>query len=207
MACSSIETLVSYLEKTLDAASTQAVASHIDSGCSLCKGTLEWLQMVMQALHTNELKEPPRQTVDQLICHFKMAKRKPLWQPIRRLIAAALMFDSTQQLEFSDARSVQGNGKQLLYQAESYDIDIRFTPARPPNTTNIMGQVLPHESDFERVTAILIELYQGDSALLSTLTDHLGVFNLRKVPAGLYDFKIQLPDCILAIHAVSVARP
>lgn len=158
-------------------------------------------------MRTDDLQDPARASVDPLVRYFRATRKRPSPGRIRRLIEATLLFDSSQPLEFSEARSIQGGGKQLLYQADVYDIDIRSYPADPPDYTDLIGQVLAPGDDFDPVNAVPVYLCSGNESRLFTLTDPIGVFHLRKVPEGVYDLKLVLPNYEIAVRAISISRP
>lgn len=206
MRCYSFETLVSYVDGSLDISAVPAVDSHLTSGCAACGEGVEWLRKTLHAMRTDDLQAPPRETVDNVLEYFRKVHRKSFLASVRRCVDAMLLFDSSRQPEYSGVRSVQGSGKQLLYQADHYDIDLRLHPAEPSEYTHIIGQIMVEDDRFDQVSGIPVHVSAARTLLWSTLTDTLGVFYLRSVPQGRYDLKVVLLDREIDIHDVVIDK-
>ncbi len=119
---------------------------------------------------------------------------------LRRLVAG-LHFDSFQAPQASGVRqgAAWSSTRQLLYTAESYDIDVRI--ALVDDRWQISGQVLGPDDD-EDLSGTVV-LADADFQLTVDVSD-LGEFLLPPVLAGSYGLLVRLPAIELAIPTLEV---
>lgn len=124
---------------------------------------------------------------------------------------ANLVFDNLTQQQFAPVRGEAGVsqppvGRQMLFQAEGYDIDLRFEGAEEKATEDLIGQILPN-SEAQSVSAgVTIQLWKDEKERMSAETDNQGLFRFTRIPSGVYDLKIQVAEGEINIVRVSTAR-
>src|SRR5262245_62252344 len=112
---------------------------------------------------------------------------------------ANLVFDSSapNQLAFvrEETPAVQPPvARQMLFQTEGYDIDLRFEGVEDQPTEDLIGQILPN-SEAQSVTAgVTVQLWRGEQEQMRAQSDEQGLFSFRRIPSGVYDLKIQVTE-------------
>jgi hypothetical protein len=90
--------------------------------------------------------------------------------------------------------------RQVLYNADTYDLDLRIAPHDGGNW-QISGQVLG--PDDEDIIVGTVEL-SSTTPPTSVPCNDLGEFVLPPVPAGRYRLTVRLPDLAITIEALEV---
>jgi hypothetical protein len=80
----------------------------------------------------------------------------------------------------------------MLFEAEGYDIDLRFESFEESPTEDLIGQILP-QNEAEAIPAgVAVELWDDEKEQMTTQTDHHGFFRFASVPARIDGLKIQV---------------
>jgi hypothetical protein len=119
-----------------------------------------------------------------------------------RQVIAVLQFDSFRTPQAYGVRQ-SGIGpevRQVLYNAEPYDLDLRIAPHDGGNW-QISGQVLG--ADDEDTIVGTIEL-SSTTPPTSVPCNDLGEFVLPPVPAGRYRLTVRLPDLAITIESLEI---
>jgi hypothetical protein len=121
---------------------------------------------------------------------------------LRQLIAV-LQFDSFRAPQAYGVRQsgIGSEVRQVLYNADTYDLDIRIAPH--DGSWQISGQVLG--PDDEDTIVGTIEL-SSTTPLTSVPCNDFGEFVLPPVPAGKYRLTVRLPDLAITIEALEVGQ-
>src|SRR5262249_51978606 len=128
MACLTLEQLADRAEDRLSDRERSAVESHLAEGCRRCRANWLWLQRLYELTAADATPDPPDWLVKRAVASFvnrPPAAEKTTWQRI----VADLVFDSFAQLRYEDLRRMGEAGRQLIYRAADYDIDLRFLPS------------------------------------------------------------------------------
>lgn len=206
MKCPSFDQLVDFVEERLPPEDQRAVLDHMGSGCRRCQPDVEWVRDILLVMRTDASQAPPDWVIEPLLDHFDKVIEEKTPVSAWKKLAAVLVFDSLQQAEFAGVRNVRALAKQLLYQTDAYDIDIRLNPTESPQFESIIGQVLPRGENSEKTAGAKIRVCLGDEDVCSTLTNKLGIFTIYKLPQGKYDFKVLMSGTEIVIYGVSTSK-
>ncbi|MFP4439560.1 MAG: hypothetical protein ACLFVO_20145 [Chloroflexaceae bacterium] len=122
---------------------------------------------------------------------------------VLRQVIAVLQFDSFRTPQAYGVRQ-SGIGpevRQVLYNADTYDIDLRIAPH--DGSWQISGQVLG--PDDEDTIVGTVEL-GSTTPLTSVPCNDFGEFVLPPVPAGSYRLIVRLPDLAITIESLEVGQ-
>lgn len=209
MSCPPLNELLDFTRNLLTEAESVAVKAHLSSGCGKCEENLHWITEASQLAAQDHSFDFPEETINGLVAWFKA--QPPHARPTLRQLLANLMFDSlaTHQVAFARTENVASQspaGRQMLFQADGYDIDLRFEGVEDNAAEDLIGQVLPHSHSVNIVSGATIQLWQAEKKRLSTQANEHGVFRFTGIPSGIYDLKIQVAADEINIVCVATAR-
>jgi len=205
MKCPTFERLIDFLDKRLTPTFASAVAAHLSSGCRRCESNRAWYESVKRTAAGDESVEPPPWVLKRALKIFDEAGRTRTTVTARagRLVAA-LLFDSFSRPAIAEARSVGSEGRQLLYRAGDYSIDLQVTQV-DRNSSNLAGQILREgEFSFESVSALRLELSGASGARYSSVTSDRGEFAVSSLEQGTYELLIDARRARITIEGVVV---
>jgi hypothetical protein len=186
------ERLVDLVEGRLPPAEQIPLLTHL-STCARCAAEKAWLEKVIGLMRTDAGEDAPPAAI---------ARARRLFQPRmvsapseRRRVLALLRFDSRQQPLGIGVRSGQPAGRQLLFKAEEYDLDMRITPAG--SDWQVSGQLLGPDTKGQ------VEL-QGAAGMVQAELNDLGEFNLPLTPPGVYGFVLRLGSLAVEIPPLEI---
>lgn len=206
MKCPTFERLIDFLDERLAPSSAAAVAAHIDTGCGHCASDRAWYESLKRVAASDESVEPPPWVFKRALRIFEETgpTRTTGANRAGRLIAS-LLFDSMSRPAIAEARSSGAEGRQLLYRAGDYSIDLQVTPI-DQNRSNLAGQILREgEFNFESVAALPLELSGAAGARYSSVTSDRGEFSINSLELGEYDLRIDARGSRLTIEGLVVA--
>ena len=162
------------------------------SACSRCATQLEWLERVIGLMRTNDYEEPPARVAANISRVFGSYHAPP---SVRQHIVAMLRFDSAQLPRAVGRRSGSSAERQLLFRAESLDLEVRV--AQSGSLWEVSGQVLNADARG------LAELQGSVGEVRGTLNE-VGEFLLTPVPAGRYALILQLTTVDIEIAGLEI---
>jgi hypothetical protein len=181
------ETLVNYLENTLNPLERAEMEEHLSAPCPACKRKVEQLRTLFAAAATDKTVAPPAEVLNRAIAiHQEQAKAGT--NPILRALAT-LQFDSRLQLSAMASRGA-ARTHQMLYSAQHVDIDLKITPEHGEH--DLVGQILAEEKTAEGSSAFVTLQNEAGESLKGVETDSFGQFAFRQVPSGTYDLLFDL---------------
>ena len=205
MGCFSFPKLVDFAGGALPAPERQGLLDHIASGCRRCREQTDLLKEMLSWLAAHKERAAPADTLKAAFDLFDQVRKPTLVDTIRKKVTAILAFDSFRQPAPAGIRNPKGLRKQLLFKAEGYDIDLRFSPAPGSPLRGLTGQVLQKARAAGAPHAVVCLAEEGQQILL-TATDAFGMFGFRALhPERRYDLDIALPDVEVRITGVSPA--
>lgn len=209
MKCPPLNNLLDFARNLLAEAESATVKTHLQGGCRSCEENLLWLKDASQLAAQDRSFEFSEDTIKGLVAWFK-AQPAHVRPSVRQLVAN-LIFDSlaAQQVAFVRAETVtsqQTGGRQMLFQAEGYDIDLRFEGVEDKATEDLIGQVLPQSDSASAFVGATVQLWQDEKPQLSAEANDHGVFRFAQIPSGIYDLKIQVAEDEINIIRVATAR-
>jgi hypothetical protein len=204
-----------YARGGLSAEERAVVAAHLSEGCRSCQENHRWLEEAVQLTAADKSYPLPEELILQVVAQFR-AQSTASQSPLRRFFAQ-LMFDSFLSRQLIDVRSIPPGGsavvgRQLHYQTEGYDIDLRFERPEGAEAEEMTGQVFPRESQATQqarpveLAHLSAQLLQGEVEIGCAETDARGVFRFAEVQSGTYNLKIRVPEGEINIDAVATAR-
>jgi hypothetical protein len=120
-------------------------------------------------------------------------------------VVASLVFDSLRGPAFAGVRSSAIEGRQLLYRADDYSIDVQVAVSQ--SRAELTGQVLREgELMFESVAGLQLELMRNGGTILSTVTNDRGEFTIPAVDFGSYDLRVDLNEASITIVGLPIAE-
>lgn len=175
------ERLVDLAEGRLPQAQHAALLAQVQADPQL-NAEYARLSRLIALMRTDDSVDAPEAVVARAIKLFQSRAAAPRPGLLRRL-AALLTFDSAQAPLAMGLRSASSGSRQLLFSAETCDIDVRVSPAR--DGWMIMGQVLGEEAP---------GVVRLNPSGMQVELNALGEFSLPVVPAGRYSLTLALPD-------------
>jgi hypothetical protein len=206
MHCLSLSSLLDYLRGHLSEAERAAVSEHLAAGCPHCLENQRWLEEVQQLTAQDDSIEFPEPVIASVVARFRRQARSPL-----RQIVAQLIFDSLFPQQLAPVRAdLAGEaapvGRQALYRAEGYDIDLRFERTGEADSEDLIGQILAGQTDRAQLDGLMVQLLCDDAEAAATRTNARGIFRFTRLPAGACDLKIHVPEGEISIPQLRPTR-
>ncbi len=204
MNCPGFEQLLDYLDGRLSAEAAEKVGVHLAAGCAQCDGDLAWYQQAKFDAQQDESIEPPPWILKRVIRLFEARRARTSVAGRATRLVAALLFDSLQRPAAAGARASGVEGRQLLYQAEDYSIDLQVA-SLDQTRAELTGQILREgELTFESVSGLQLDLIRDGGTILSTVTNDRGEFRVSAVDAGSYDLRVDASDASITIVGLPI---
>lgn len=161
--------------------------SHLASGCAECGATVAFLRKVAE---TAAAEHAYQSATSALVARAQSAftKTAPGQSSLDRLSAALqilvarLTYDSSLDLQPAGARATRTSGRQMLYEAGDFCLDLRLDRERDSMQVTLVGQIA-NQKDFNFQTAGLpVVLLSGKTIITQTTSNEFGEFSLEYVP-------------------------
>ena len=208
MECPNLNNLADYARGLLSKVESGAIASHLSSGCQPCQEQHTWLSDVARLTDQDSSFEYPEWVIKSVVAQFEAQSVTPVAKV--RQFFAQLIFDSLNPNQLADVRSGtagmgQAAGRQTLYQAEGYDIDLRFEQFEDTNMEELIGQILPNQASGIELAGISVSLIKKDRTISQARTNTQGIFKFIGVASGAYNLKISAPEGEINIQEITTA--
>jgi hypothetical protein len=206
MTCPGFEQLLDYFDGRLDRAAAESVATHFILGCSDCEEDRAWYQQVKLVAASDDSIKPPPWVMKRAVRLFNAPRvRMNVGVRVGRAVAS-LVFDSLRGPSLAGVRSSGVEGRQLLYRADDYSIDVQVA-ASDQSRAELTGQVLREgELMFESVAGLQLELMRNGGTILSTVTNDRGEFTIPAVDFASYDLRVDLNEASITIVGLPIAE-
>lgn len=205
MNCPTSAQLIDYLRGQLPAIEKDTIQLHLSAGCQRCQEERAWLAESLQLARTDQSFEFSEANIRQAVNLFKSQMTVP--QASLGQLLGRLIFDSfrAQPLtatrgDLTMERSV--SGRQMLYKAEGYDVDLRFERGDHSETDTLIGQILSEQSS-TLSSSFTVRLICDREETASTTTNASGMFRFAYLPTGTYDLLIRVPEGEIQIRQIS----
>lgn len=204
MTCPGFHHLLDYLDGRLDRAAADAVSAHLVLGCSQCDGDREWYQQVKLIASSDDSIEPPSWVLKRALRVFDTPRERISLAGRVGRVVAALVFDSLRQPAIAGARSSGVEGRQLLYRAEDYSIDVQVAPV-DQGSAELTGQILREgEAMFESVGGLRLDLINEGRKTFTAVTNERGEFSIAGVDFGSYDLQVDVNEASITIVGLPI---
>jgi hypothetical protein len=199
MSCPPLEELLQWLRGSLDPAAKSAIEVHLSAGCGNCEKNRQWLSGLLDVTAKDDSFEFSEETIQWSVAQFKVLSGMT---KERRSLLSRLIFDSFRPALAADVRAAAPllSGRQLLFEAEDYEVDLRVEPQDESTTFLVVGQIVNTRSSVD-VARVSVELVAAQEKK-KTETDARGMFRFRGVAVGDYDLIINLSEGDLLIHGI-----
>jgi hypothetical protein len=203
MKCPGFEKLLDYLDGRLPASDASFVESHISAGCRRCEADRDWYQTLKTLTASDESIEPPPWVLKKAVNLFDDVRQKGGLAKRARRIIAALVFDSLAQPATAGVRSSGTEGRQVLYRAGDYSIDIQVSTGDPG--WKMTGQILRNdERRFESVKDLPLTVSKQGRVVRESVTNEMGEFSIEGTSFGRFDVEVSTPDGPIAVEGLRV---
>lgn len=210
MRCPSLATLTDYLRGLATGAEHHAIREHLATDCPHCLQNQQWLLEVQRIAPLDNSFEFPAAVTNHILSWMPV---KPERTPLRTLIAQ-LIFDSFTAQPLAEARSValtdaQADSfaaRQLLFQVEGIDVDLRIEKAADAASFELLGQVLRQDVPHAALAGQVVHLWHDDDQPIAVNLDAEGMFKIGALPPEIYELRILLPDGVIAIPEISIGE-
>lgn len=183
-----IDTLIDFIENSLDDEIRVQVVKHINQPCLSCQNTIDYLTDIILLFNDEPLFNPPNSVVKITEKFFKRLQNRDLDEfPI---LIARLIFDSFATPRVAFVRGIDQE-RQLLYKVEGYDIDLQISKGDTKGI-HLIGQILPENDSVETIKDGAAWLQLDEHQVAITTTDELGMFELESDYVGDYDLIVEL---------------
>lgn len=216
MQCPTLELLTDFLRDLVMGPERATIQDHLATGCPRCQQNQEWLGEVKRIAPLDNSFEFPEALTARIIAWMptKMPTKmsaKPAAErtPLRTLIAQ-LLFDSFAPPPMAEARfaavmdeNVSSSvGRQLLYQVEDYNVDLRIE--KNADAYELLGQVLPEDPTSTELAGLSVQLRRAEIAGVTAITDAEGMFRFTDLMPNSYELRIVLGENTIEIPEISV---
>lgn len=204
MTCPGFQGLLDYLDGRLNRAGLDGMSVHLAIGCVQCDGDRAWYQQVKLIASSDDSIEPPPWVLKRAV---RLFDRPPERASIAGRVggfAASLVFDNLRQPTIAGARSSGVDGRQLLYRAEDFSIDVQVIPL-DNRRAEVTGQVLrERESMFESVEGLRLALIDKARNTLTAITNERGEFRIAIVDFGRYELQVDVNEASITIVGLPI---
>jgi anti-sigma factor RsiW len=188
--------LVDLAEGRLPPDERERLQAHL-AACGRCSREAAEIERLISLMRADTSQDAPRPVISRAVDLFrKSSSSKPASPGVKQRITASLRFDSLGLAPAFGVRSGEPSARQLLYSAESHDIDLRIEPAEP--AWILSGQVLG-----ESAAGGLADL-QGVERAIQTRLNEQSEFSFPPVPAGTYRLVIDLAGHDVEIDGLKI---
>ena len=206
MGCPSLNELLDFAQERLAPLEREAVQTHLATGCPLCRKEQGWLTEVLRLTAEDRSFDFSEDVIGRVVAWMHPKASAPAaaeQSPLRRFVAQ-LLFDSLMPRQFADVRSgsaaTDAAGRQMLYHAAGYDIDLRFELTEDGAAEELIGQILPGEPSMTAPVEFTVRLLRDQLETGRVQADARGIFRFTQIPSGVYDLKIEA-------HGVEIEIP
>ncbi|MGB7623461.1 MAG: hypothetical protein WBN92_14005 [Terriglobia bacterium] len=170
----------------------EAFEAHLEGGCESCEEAIRWYRGLSSMLQRDHEFEPPESSVRGVVDAFRLQKSKTVDLVCR---VAEKLFDSLTDPLPEGVRQLAASERQVLYQADDMQLDLKIDRSNDERERMIIGQLLPrHPTPPGNLTLSKVMLREGERVVQSTYTNELGEFILCVVPGGSYNLEILMAN-------------
>jgi len=167
----------------------EAMREHLESGCKGCVEKLELWQKVRSTAATEANYQPPANSVRVVKAAFASAGMGRHERKAKSLVE--VLFDSFSQPAVAGARSIATGTRQILYRADSYQIDLQIESKPGSNLLIITGQMMDVSTPEFVSRGVQVKLSNNRESPIHALTNEFGEFRCEIDNSG--DLELSVP--------------
>jgi hypothetical protein len=192
MECITIDKILALTQGRMPAEEAERIRNHLESGCSECREQSDQLREALAATADQMLSEPPEWLTNQAKSLFAWHREKSFEDNVTR-VPAVLLVDSFAAGQLVGFRSAGSMGRQMLYRAGGYNINLSINYLERARSIDVMGQPMPLHENLRSLAGADVEMHK-DSIICATKSNEFGAFLLGGIPEGIYELKIKSED-------------
>jgi hypothetical protein len=153
--------------------------AHLADGCPECRQTVELLSRIAEHLSRQAAYEPPAALRERAVRIFppRVLERPPALP----VLAARLLYDSFRDPQPLGVRSSQRAGRQVLYEAGDFSIDLRLENESPRGPVTVVGQIANRSDPEKPVSGVPVFVLAGEEVLTSGHSNQYGEFQIESL--------------------------
>ncbi len=179
---------VDFVGNTAESGLHDAMGTHL-GGCTKCQRMVETLTAVADVSRRESLYEPPDRALRYAKAIYSLYR--PEKSGLTRLIAL-LVLDSAVAPLPAGMRSEDRLSRHLVYQAESYYLDLQLE-YQPSGRVTLIGQLANQSLPAISTANVPVCLMERTTLLATTLCNQLGEFHLECAPSRNLRLHLPLP--------------
>jgi hypothetical protein len=202
MTCPSTECLAGFAAGDLGAGERASVDAHLAGRCEACERELARFAQLRRLASPDVLEDPPPWVLQRAASIPAEAGSGTLSRFLGTI--AGLVFDSLVGPLPTGARTTATSGRQLLYRALDYDVDLRLDHSGADGY-RVAGQVLPGvERQLDAVASVDVVLTRQGRAVAVGSTNEIGEFAFESLGEGTYTIAIDVREETLLIEGIVI---
>jgi hypothetical protein len=176
------EEWVDFVNRATSQEQADGMQKHLESGCKKCEAQVALWQKVRKFTSAEPAYQPPEREVRGAGAMFSTARWAGSRNQKSRLIE--LLFDSFLQTAYSGARSAGTGIRQMLYRADSFQIDLQIEAKPGGGHIVVTGQVLDAGRPEIIGSGLQVILSNRNGNLVRALTNEFGEFHVEIQNSG-----------------------
>jgi anti-sigma factor RsiW len=191
----SFATLTDLVDQRMTPAEMEQIRHHIET-CATCAAEARVIAELVDVMRTDISVAAPPDVVARAKRTLRVHEVQPTSPPsVIRRIVAALSFDSAGTQPLMGVRATRAEGRQLLYHAEPFDIDLRLE--RTDRSWTLAGQVLGPCEGGE------IEVYDANQRVVAELNPFCE-FSLSPLTSGTWTLVLHLAQAHIEVSPIEL---
>ena len=167
----------------------EAMREHLGSGCKGCEEKFALWQKVRGTAASEANYQPPADAVRVVKAAYASARTGSQEEESKSLVE--VLFDSFSQPAVAGARSLATGTRQMLYRADSYQIDLQIEPKPGSSLLMITGQMMDVSTPEMVSSGVQIKLSNCRGSLVHRVTNEFGEFRCEIDNSG--DLELSVP--------------
>jgi hypothetical protein len=184
-----IEEWIDFVNQTTSQKQQQAMREHLRSGCKRCAEEFALWQRVRGTAALEPSYQPAADAVHVVKAAYASARMSSPERESKSVVE--VLFDSFLQPEIAGARSMNTGTRQMLYRADSYQIDLQIEPKPGSNVLMIIGQMMDVSTPETVSRGVQVKLSNFRGNLIHTVTNEFGEFRCEIDNSG--DLELTVP--------------
>ena len=204
-----MEELLDYSRGLASESRAGEIGSHLDTGCEACAENLGWLEEVGRLAATDLAPDIPEETIKGMVAWFRsqpIARPRTMGERIAQLLFDSMSLNRAAFVREGMSLAQPSAGRQMLFQSDAHDIDLRFEALEDQARENLIGQILARDGSAGPVGAVTVRLSLSGQEDLVAVADAQGIFRFADLPSGIYEIGIGLDDLEIVLPQVASAR-